>query len=253
MVVALSFAAVLGNVVFEAGQQAHFQERIKTLEEQENKMLAELNHLKSETAEALEQLARIGPPDENLRQQAAEIHRLRGEVTQLRSQSAPAPPEGTEARLKTLVARADALKNLPRRFPQYAIPELQFLTDDDWMEFAKSDAVETLDDEIVARNVFNEIRRHAKFAFASRLHSALTRYLKSESGLFPKNVLELKPYLDVPIDDSVFLRYEMLHFGSAQTLPNPDTIVLAEKAPVDPLYDTRLLISTNDIRVESIH
>ena len=52
MVVALSFAAVLGNVVFEAGQQAHFQERVKTLEEQENKMLAELNHLKSETADA---------------------------------------------------------------------------------------------------------------------------------------------------------------------------------------------------------
>jgi hypothetical protein len=215
-------------------------------------MLAELNHIKSETAEALEQLVRIGPPDEELRKRAAEIHRLRGEVTQLRNQSAPEHPEGTEARLKTLVARADALKNLPRRFPQYAIPELQFLTDDDWMEFAKSDAVETLDDEIVARSVFNEIRRHAKFAFASRLHSALTRYLKSENGLFPKNVLELKPYLNDSIEDSVLHRYEMRYIGSVQTLPSPDTIVLAEQAAVDPLYDTRLLISSNDIRVESI-
>ncbi len=155
--------------------------------------------------------------------------------------------------MKTLFARIEAMKSLPQRFPQYAIPELKFVRDDDRMELAKSALFEETDEEVSARRVFSYLRRYAKANFGLNLHNALKDYLHSHNGLFPKDILELKPYFVDPVDDSPLRRYEILHTGSIQSIPTPDTIVLAEKAPVDPQFDTRLhLISTNQIRVDYI-
>lgn len=252
VIIALSFAGVLGSSMYEMREREILKERLQTVRQQERQLIAELALLENAKKSTLEQLARISP-DEQLRKSAAEIHRLRAELTDLRSRSVHDETDGTEARLKTLFARIEAMKNLPQRFPQYTIPELKFLRDDDWMELAKSPLFEETDQEVRARRVFSYLRRHAKANFGLKLHNALKDYWHNHNGLFPKDVMELKPYFVDPVDGSLLRRYEILHTGSVQSIPTPDTVVLAEIAPVDPQFDTRLLlINTNQIRVDRI-
>jgi hypothetical protein len=253
---AASFAGVLGSGVYEARQKTNFAERVKTADQREQDMVAELSRWELANGEKLQEITRNGAYDQKLRIETLEIHRLRGQVSLLQNQSAENHPRGTEDRLKALLSRTEALKNLPARFPEYAIPEIAMLTEEVWMELTKASMAVPMDDDVSARRAFSLVRRYAKLAFSSRLHEALRKYLSnSKSGELPENILELKPYFKEPVDDSMLRRYEVVQTGGIGRLDEePGTILLAERAPADPEFDTRMtFIGTNQVRADDIH
>ena len=250
--VAASFVVVAGGGMYEAGQRGLMRERVKAFEAEERALMEELGQLRQEWAQATDRLAQLGDGDEDARREAANVHRLRAEVARLKMQEANGGG-GTKGRLETILKRREALKNLAIRFPEFAIPENRMLSEDDWLELAGTTLAAHIDNETGARIMFREVRRKAKFKVGIELSRALRRYLADSGGILPRDISELKPYFEVAIDDAVLRRYEMLEGGAVEASHQLGRIVLAEKAPPDPLHDTRLVfIGTNQLRVMNI-
>ena len=113
-----------------------------------------------------------------------------------------------------------------------------------------------LEDDSTARLVFRAVRAKAKDKLMRVLSRALEGYANAHSGQLPTDTLQLKPYLmnchflgparavEIPetaVDDTVLRRYEILLTGKMEDVPS-DSTILAEKAPVDSQYDTRLRV-----------
>jgi hypothetical protein len=75
------------------------------------------------------------------------------------------------------------------------------------------------------------------------LSGALREYTNANDGQLPTDVFQLKSYFDLPVDDAVLKRYEMLQAGRLSDVRGK--WLVTEIAPVDNEYDTRYYISTS--------
>jgi hypothetical protein len=243
---------VLGTGVYESRQRAFFAERISAAEEKEKEFVTRITGLENESRVIHGQLDQIAVPSGELLKTVAEVYKLRGQVAESRNNTVPAATS-IDTRLQELFVREKALRDLPRRFPNFAIPEVAMMNDETWMEVTKTFIAQPIDGDAAGRRAFMQVRRYAKLAFGMDIHSALRSFLSSQGGRLPDDVIQLKPYFDHPIDDAVLRRYEILQTGSIAYLSH-DAILLGEKAPADPEYDTRLMfISTNQVRADDIY
>ena len=201
-----------------------------------------------------------------MRQDTAELAKLRGEVARLRNDSrelaqlkevgAQKGIDPTELALISWLDRAKQIKRLPEKMPDKMIPELQLLTEDDWLQMCKDPLRHlgkevNLNDDSTARLVFSHVRMKAKEKFANMLSKALHGYTDANSGQLPADMLQLKPYFDSGVDETTLRRYEILQTGKMEDVPNAGVIILAEKTPVDSQYDTRLVLGKNWSRIDN--
>jgi len=200
-----------------------------------------------------------------LRRETAELAKLRGEIarlredaqelTQLKAAGVLKGIDPTDLALISWLDRAKQLKRLPEKMPDKMIPELQLLTEDDWLQMCKDPLRHlgkevNLNDDSTARLVFSHVRMKAKEKFANMLSKALHGYTDANSGQLPADMLQFKPYFESGVDQTTLLRYEILQTGKMEDVPN-EGVILAEKTPVDSHYDTRLLLGKNWHRIDN--
>jgi hypothetical protein len=178
-----------------------------------------------------------------------ELLKLRAEVTQLKATAAEkenTPTDPMESAAKALAARVNQLKQLKEQMPDKKIPELQYLTDSDWLAVAAKDA--QLNSEADERKALSDLRRIAKGHFGRLLGSALDNYLKANHGQLPTDTAELAPYFEPSVDPALLERYKMLGTGNISDAPpfgDAGQVVIGEKAPVDTDYDSHFYIGQN--------
>lgn len=127
------------------------------------------------------------------------------------------------------------LKQWLEQNPNEKIPELQFLTDQEWLRCAASFSSLETDDDF--RRAFSYLRQTAKNDFAWNVGRALDNYVAANNGQLPNDILQLKPYLSsINVDDITLERYQLLQTGSLSNFPQDEPLV-AEKAPADSEYD----------------
>jgi hypothetical protein len=188
-------------------------------------------------------LAQAGSAPAFSTDQFRELLRLRGQVGRLRMESrllaqalnAGTPPgSGTWADREEMYAeRINQLKQWLGEHPGEKIPELQFLTDQDWL-----DAAPAAEDGFDA--AMSLLRANAGMRVTNRFFGALRRYGSDHDGQFPAEVAQLKPYLDPPVDDDILDRYVIL--PSTNLVPElrcDGDWVITEKAPVNEALDMR--------------
>jgi len=144
-------------------------------------------------------------------------------------------PPGLAAR--NWLAKVNQLK---KRFEDTGsrIPELEFLTELDWLELANT----KLETEADVRKAMGEIRKRGESYFVRRLQAALNDYMGANNGEWPSDVSQLKPYFTIPPDDAILQRWEIV---SKAALPNQKFAgdwVIIEKSPADPEFDHRWTI-----------
>jgi hypothetical protein len=83
------------------------------------------------------------------------------------------------------------------------------------------------------------------------LRGALQEYINANNGLLPADVSQLRPYFQSPVDDAILERYQLLHTGKLSDV-SPEEWLVAEKAPVDTDYDTRLRVNNTSIGMVGI-
>ena len=144
----------------------------------------------------------------------------------------------TEARRKETngwLVRVKQLKRLFDERPEQRIPEMQLLTDEDWLRVAKR---ASFDDEHATRKALGELRSSAKHKFFSRLAPALRAFARTAEGEPPLTIHALARHFDQPVDAGTLQRYEILK-GNPRGGPGGPELIVREKDPIDSDFDSR--------------
>jgi RNA polymerase sigma factor (sigma-70 family) len=239
-----TLTVAIGTGIYEAGRSAHFQQRAQALQDslaQQNRLLAE------ERDEASNRLAAAQGDISRMQGGLSEVARLRAEVAKLRADSRELaqlkakdgarendPPKSTARSPQELVSE---LKARLAQAPDQTIPELQFLTEQDWLNAVKG--MQRLETDKDIRRALSGLRGFAKGNFAQMVQTALLNYIQANNGQSPTEMSQLAPHLASAADASVLQRYEITQPG-----------LVSEKAtPIDDLDDTYYQISKDGVDV----
>jgi len=192
-----------------------------------------------------------------LRQEAAQlkrslkdIDRLRGEIDRItkavqererNKQDDYNPLRLLNEELPLRQARVARLKAWLDNRPEQSIPELQFLTDRDWIRQANWEHV--TDDEIAG--CIAALRGNAEGRFRPTMYAALKKYLAANENKFPTDVAQLQPFFESPVDDAILNRYMIVPAKSLTFLDEDwkgGDWVITQRAPINEKSDSRMAI-----------
>ncbi|MEP6663705.1 MAG: sigma-70 family RNA polymerase sigma factor, partial [Verrucomicrobiota bacterium] len=149
LITAIVVAAV-GAGIYEASEASTLRNQVESLKQQQQSASPnQLQQLTGERDESKRQLAELRAENERLNRNSSELIKLRGEVARLRIREQELAElkaeENGNPRQKEMKAWLERIAQLKKRFdnqPEQKIPEMQFLTDQDWMD-AAHDKIET--------------------------------------------------------------------------------------------------------------
>lgn len=227
MLLVLVFFAATGGATYEAivifRQREQLQaarEHVTRSKEEIASRSEDLDALRSELHLAEQQLAKLPPPP-----------------------AATVDSAATRARQREIADWLERVKQLKRHFeqrPEQRIPEMQLLTDDDWLRAASTAGLET-DGQI--RKVVAAVRDAAKRKFNPKLAGALKKFMQATNGQLPRTALDLANFFEPPVDLAILQRYEMIPAG--QTGGSKAYWVIREISPVDEDFDSRFQVAVN--------
>ena len=132
MLITATIAAVAGAGIYQARQAAQLREQNQTLRQQQAPLAEQNQRLQLELDAATNQVAGLLAENRQLKSSSneTELLQLRAETTRLRGDSQAraglkADPAGAAGRVAKIKVRLDQM-------PEYKIPELRFLTDQEW-------------------------------------------------------------------------------------------------------------------------
>lgn len=197
----------------------------------------ELSLLRQELATLRQEAVSLAKLHAGTIRDLAALEKTRIEIDRLKALTDP----NAEATLQTWLGRVHLLKERLEKMPEKRIPELKYLTEEDWLDITR---IIKLEDEFDFAAAFASLRLRSKCAapVAGNIQIALTEYLDAHSGNTPANSSELKSYLHTPVEDEILNRYGMVFTGRPQDLPR-SKVLLQEKQTVDDDYDNLLVIT----------
>jgi hypothetical protein len=185
--------------------------------------LAQQNHLLLEDRDqASNKLAAVQANMRQAQDNLSELVRLRAEVTKLRADSR----ELAQLKAKEGATQSDNTSTSPAKSPQElvselraklaqapaeSIPELQFLTEQDWLNAVKG--MQRLETDSDMRRALSTLRSSAKKGFAEMTRTALVNYVQANNGQSPTDLRQLTPYFATAPDAAVLQRYEIAQPG----------------------------------------
>jgi RNA polymerase sigma factor (sigma-70 family) len=257
-----TFAIVAGAGVQQTYQATRLRSQIHVLQQERTSMSGQIQQLQQERDDAANSPAAEAGGKGN----DAELLRLRAEVGALRE--AARGRSSTDSVVQEWAARITSLKQKLDQMPDKRIPELAFITDEDWAAAARDANLDT-DDGVrqalerlrnaAKNNFFNAVRvaikKYASAVNGSALSEDVVQYAKAVNAnpnLWPSELAQLKPYFGVPVDDALFQRYQFT--PPVKLHENQSDIFLKEIAPpVDPEYDTHQEIGLSSGSSRSIN
>ena len=142
-------------------------------------------------------------------------------------------------------ARIAELKRWLEQRPEEKIPELQFLSEDVWVQQVTWQVV--TDEEY--RGQMSALRGNAEMKFAQMTSKALKQYAQANDGRFPSELSQLTPYYQAAVDDAILQRYTIVPAKSLTFLDRRwkgGEWVVTQRAPVNRKYDGRVAIGLGD-------
>jgi hypothetical protein len=241
--IAAALVAAAGAGFFEAHQAAQLGAQNQMLQQQRASLTAQVLQLSQSLAEATNHFIGLLAENAQLKSNSNEheLLKLRGEVTQLRTAKAQNDSnDPTDEAAKGAAARVKQLKQWLEQNPKKNIPELQYLTAQDWLRGANYSGQWKTDDDF--GRALSQLRRDAKRTFANSMGDALANYIAGKNGQLPGDISQLGAHFNPPIDGTMLQRYQLLRTGDLSNMRNHEPLI-SERAPVDDQYDTLFKIS----------
>jgi RNA polymerase sigma factor (sigma-70 family) len=243
--VTVTVAAAIGTGIFETRQAFSLRTQVQALQQQQAPLTQQIQLLQSERDGLANRLSALADEIENGKGNSSELQKLRGEVSRLRGDSQElAQLKATEANdpaqteLKSWLARVKQLKQGAESNPNLQIPELQLLTEQEWLQAAKwFGRRPQFDAETDFRIAMAEVRQSAQNAFAARAQQGLKEYTNANDGRFPTDLAQLKTYFKPPIDDAILRRYKIAPAEEFGLKEKGQDHVLTQRELVDEEYD----------------
>lgn len=144
-----------------------------------------------------------------------------------------------ERGVQKVLGLIEDLKEVIAQVPDVSIPEMAFLTDDDWITVPTE--AKTLKSTTDFRRSLAALRKEAKRHAAQVLCSALWSYIDNTGGSLPQNFTQLARYCQPALPSAVLDRYEVL---PTSVRVGRSEIVIREKdaLAVDREYDQLVAI-----------
>jgi type II secretory pathway pseudopilin PulG len=220
--------AAVATSMYEARQAANARAELASLQQLQAQADQQIDDLQRQHNESLTTTheSKSGPGRAS---EPIEISRLRGEVAQLRSELNDLPTH-----------RATRLKQKLEQMPDKAIPELQFLTDKEWLT-AAWDA--DLDSDDGVRLALRKLRDQSVDRFLNQMRTAIRAYAAGNDDLLPPDLFQLKGYFQTPVTDEMLQRYKLLQTGKLSEVSRDSLVRKVSYA--DPDYDSRQEMSIN--------
>ena len=252
--IATAIAAAVGTGVYEAGQASRLRDQIQEFQQQQAPLTGQLQQLQRERDEATNRSASLAKELARLKNDNTELLKLRAEVTQLRAYARTSAQSKTreaidpaEAALKSWLDRDKLLRQSFEQWPGKKTPELQLLSEQDWLNATANRRLETDADR---REAMSNLRTDAKKKFAGLVNKALERYAEANNQQIPSSLSQLLPFLESPVDSSFLEGYEIAAPGTVHPpKPGPGESekaqlwAMVEKGgPADKEYDYSIVI-----------
>ena len=242
-IITAALVATVGTGIFEAHQAAQLRAQNQSSQQQQASLTTQVRQLSQLLTDATNQLAGLAAENAQLKSNSNEneLLKLRGEVAQLRTANAQNDTnDPTDEAAKSVAARVKQMKQWLEQNPDKKIPELQYLSAQEWLRGASYSGDWKTDDDF--DRALSQLRRDAKRTFANSIGEALANYIAGNNGQLPGDISQLEPYFNPPVDGTILQRYQLLQTGNLSDIPNNEPLI-AEKAPVDDQYDTLFTIS----------
>lgn len=207
--------ALIGFVGYETHLVRQQEGQLRTLRQRAAQLAGEPSALQRER--------------DTLAHDLSEAERQLAALPPLRSAGLEIPPE-RRSEMKAWLARMKRLRQLFVDRPDQRIPEMQFLSEQDWLRVAKNLRFDSDED---SRRAFAAIRDAAAANFKPQLTSALRKFAQNPPN-DTTTILALQPFSDPPIDSILLERYEL-----SKTTESTPRWRVQTKAPLDADYDSR--------------
>jgi hypothetical protein len=207
----LLLAALLGTAAREAQQTHQWASQVREINTEQAAIQEEIRQMKAERDETTNRVAMLLAEQANVKMEAAELARLRAEESRLKASASPTEDRPDEAAVVDWISRAEQLKRYVSEHPEENIPEMQFLTDREWLLLAVLGPQGTN-----FGDALQELKSQAESRFAEPVERALQAYAAANEGKFPTALSQLQPYCDSDVEEVLQERYEI---RTASTLP----------------------------------
>jgi RNA polymerase sigma factor (sigma-70 family) len=264
--VAATLVAAVGTGIYEARQTSTLQTRIQVLQQQQEN---QSRQTQEERDEAINQLAFLKQENARLQENTRLSEIAFSEKPHpVKTSSAENADDSIEKAATEWLSRVSELKQRLELNPQAKIPELKFLTKNDWLSVARGE----LKTEDNLRQAFGQLRTAGKTRFGGILESALRKYLGQSETSAPDsavrpdnadfrerypgarvgkstailddltNLSQLNAYFDMPISNDLLDRWEILPVSSEQSKRMYGNWLITEKEPLDQQFDSRYVV-----------
>lgn len=251
-IIGAALATAVGTGIFEARQASRLHDENLALRQQQAPLTEQIQDLQRERNDATNRLALLADEIAQNKNNNLELLKLRGELTRLKSQNAAIASGAADSALSaatSLLERVNKLKQKLDEKPEAKIPELQLLTDSNWIEATKGN----LKTETDFREAFSYLRDAGERRFLDAMQTALQRFFKANNDQFPTDLSQLKPYFESPPNDEVLQRYKIV---SADSVASESMLakdgksgesVIALKAVIDEENDAQYTLGRNGL------
>jgi RNA polymerase sigma factor (sigma-70 family) len=243
---AVSLAAAVGTGIYQASQAARLRSELQALNQAQAPAAERLRQISELSDQAKAQIAALQEENQQLHKANEDLPRLRGELARLRNDARAAAlskssNEATQTAAKSWLDRVGLLKQRLEQMPEARIPELQLVTEQDWLNAAKGELVTEKD----FRRALSALRSAGENKFVSQLQPALKQFLDANGGKFPTDLSQLQAFFKSPVDDAILQRYQII---PASDLPNQNMggdSIITQRSTVDEENDQRWGIGPN--------
>jgi RNA polymerase sigma factor (sigma-70 family) len=211
-------AGALGTAIYEARQVSVTQAQMKTLQQEQGTLFAQVEQLQRERDRAASQLAAQRDENDLLNSNALELARLRGEVTRLRADSQElarlknsGANDPSEATARAWTAKVNLLKEYVRQNPSAAVPEVQFIKEREWLtSIDPTSSYWPLETEDHYHQAMDILRDQAQLHFYHLITAALLKFTPEHKQPLPPDLATLRQHLEPAVADVLIGQWEMV-------------------------------------------
>ncbi len=232
-----ALAAAVGTGIYKTIQAAYLQKQFQSLQQMQADWGGQILQLQRERDEATKRLAEIGDAKKLSEAQFNELLKLRGQMG-VKQANAEVVNDPAFEQAQIWLAKEKKIREQFELHPEQKIPEMQFLTEEDWLDHARHADVDTAKGLRIA---LSSIRAAASGAFATKFAVALQAYRAANQQQLPATASQLAGYFNPPLQDTdaIFSRYVPPAASDSFLSMNPTVtnvlFALDKSAVVDPI------------------
>ena len=231
----------IGAGVYEAKQADDSRAETQKLQRQLAPFSARIDQLQAEDTQLSNLVAQAQDQKQLTQAQFNELIKLRGQRT-VQQVNAGVESDPAFQKAQVWLAKEKKIRDQFDAHPEKKVPEMRFLTEEDWLDHARWADVDTAEG---MRLAMCNIRNAAIGAFAGKLTQALGAYMATHQQQLPDAASDLAGYFHPPLTDASALLSRYVRATPDPDMTTPPMVFEQDPATlVDPI-DSRVVTGTN--------